>query len=149
MPGAPYSMPLILTCYYLDEPLIDAELQFVQQTLVGPWAKFKTGATALQQKRVPGVLPAPDANGRYGASREHRAEIVRGNLKHADIAADAGRQVVWLMPKDSEWDAIFQFAIREETGYGPFAVQRWFMENATPVRRELRVFDTQLLLRGL
>ena len=56
-------MPLTLSCYYLDEPLSEEELQFVTQTLIGPWAKFRSGAAALVQKRVPAVLPMPDANG--------------------------------------------------------------------------------------
>ena len=144
----PFSI-MILCCYYLDEPLTDDELQFVLQTLVGPWARFKTGANSLRQVRVPAVLPTPGPNGSYTTSREQRAEIVRGNLRHANIAADAGHQVVWIMPKNFEWDAIFQFALREETGFGPFVVQRWFMENSRPVRRDIRIVDTNLLLQNL
>jgi hypothetical protein len=143
------AMPLVLSCYYLDEPLTDDELQFVRHALIGPWARFRTGAADLQQKRVPAVLPLPDADGEYAEDREKRAERIRPNLRHAGIRSDAGRQVVWVMPRDPEWDAIFQFAIREETGYGPYVVQRWFIENGTPVRGQVRVIDTQMLLRGL
>lgn len=142
-------MTSILSSYYLDEPLNDSELQFVWQTLVGPWAKFKTGASSIVQKRVPGVLPVPDSNGNYRHDREHRAVIVRGNLRHADIISDAGQQVIWVMPKDAEWDAIFQFAIRLETGFGPFVVQRWFKDKNVLVRGEIRVVDTHRLLQGL
>lgn len=142
-------MPLVLSCYYLDEPLADDELQFVSQVLIGPWARFRTGASAICQKRVPAVLPLPEADGTYAEGREQRAERVRANLRHAGIRADAGRQVVWVMPRDPEWDAIFQFAIREETGFGPYVAQRWFPENDTLVRGKVRVIDTQMLLRGL
>lgn len=142
-------MALVLSCYYLDEPLDDEELQFVRQTLLGPWAKFRTGASALEQKRVPAVLPLPDADGAYTEDREQRAERMRANLRHAGIRSDRGRQVVWVMPRDIEWDAIFQFAIREETGFGPFVVQRWFAEEGVMVRGKVRVIDTQMLLRGL
>ena len=69
------------------------------------------------QRRVPAVLPMPDEHGRYAQSREQRAEGVRANLRHAGIRAYNGRQVVWVMPRDTEWDAIFEYAIREETGY--------------------------------
>lgn len=142
-------MAFTLSCYYLDEPLSETELQFVTRTLVGPWATFRTGAGGLGQKRVPAVLPLPDENGRYAASRELRAEQVRANLRHAGIRADAGRQVLWVMPRDSDWDAIFQFAIREETGFAPFVAQRWFLEQGVLVRGSVRVIDTQMLLRGL
>jgi hypothetical protein len=142
-------MPLTLSCYYLDEPLSDNELQFVSQTLIGPWARFRTGATALTQKRVPAVLPLPDEVGIYAQNREQRADAVRMNLRHAGIRADAGRQVVWATPRDSDWDAIFQYAIRLETGFAPFVAQRWFMENGILMRSSVRVVDTQMLLRGL
>lgn len=142
-------MALILPCYYLDEPLTDDELQFVQQTLIGPWARFKTGATGLEQKRVPGVLPLPDAQGVYAHSREERAERVRANLRHAGIRVYNGRQVVWAMPCDSEWDAIFRFAIREETGYAPYVAQRWSVEEGVSKRIAVRVIDTQMLLSAL
>lgn len=142
-------MPLILPCYYLDEPLSEDELQFAMHALIGPWAKFRTGAAALEQKRVPAVLPLPDADGIYADSREQRAERVRANLRHAGIRIDAGRQVVWVMPRDADWDAIFQFAIREETGFAPYVAQRWFMEDGILVRGKVRVVDTHMLLRGL
>ncbi len=142
-------MPRTLSCYYLDEPLSDNELQFVAQTLIGPWAKFRTDAGALVQKRVPAVLPLPDEHGIYAHSREERADSVRAHLRHAGIHADHGRQVVWVTPHDSDWDAIFQFAIREETGFAPFVAQRWFHDSGTPVRGSLRVVDTQMLLHGL
>ncbi|WP_334189022.1 hypothetical protein [Noviherbaspirillum sp.] len=142
-------MTFSLSCYYLDEPLNGAELQFVTQTLIGPFARFKTGAASLIQRRVPAVLPAPDANGLYAEDREQRAERIRKNLRHAGIRGDFGRQVAWVMPQDSDWDAIFQFAIREETLFAPFVVQRWFIEKGKPVRGPARVVDTQLLLQGL
>lgn len=142
-------MARTLSCYYLDEPLSDDELQFVTQALIGPWAKFRTGAAGLVQKRVPAVLPLPDADGNYPQSREERADSVRANLRHAGIQADAGRQVVWVMPQDTDWDPIFQFAIRQETGLAPFVVQRWYSQDGVPLRGELRVVDTQMLLRGL
>ncbi|MGE5652573.1 MAG: hypothetical protein ACM34A_20460 [Bacillota bacterium] len=142
-------MALILPCYYLDEPLNEEELHFVRQTLVGPWARFKTGAAGLEQKRVPAVLPVPDGHGVYAKSREQRAECLRANLRHAGIRTYNGRQVVWVMPRDTEWDAIFQFAIREETGYAPYVAQRWFPQDEALVRGSVRVVDTQMLISAL
>lgn len=142
-------MARVLPCYYLDAPLAANEMQFVRQALIGPWAKFKTGASSLAQKRVPAVLPVPDRHGVYAEDREQRAERVRSNLRHAGMRADAGRQVVWVMPRDAEWDAIFQFAIRLETGFAPFVAQRWFMENGILVRGDVRVVNTHLLMQGL
>lgn len=142
-------MAFILSCYYLDEPLTADEMQFIGSTLIGPWAKFRTSASTLEQKRVPAVLPMPDENGIYAESREARAERVRSNLRHAGIRVDAGRQVVWVMPRDADWDAIFQFAIREETGFAPYVAQRWFPEEGELVRGRVRVLDTDMMLRGL
>lgn len=139
----------ILSCYYLDEPLVDDEFRFVEQTLTGPWARFRTGAGALEQKRVPAVLPVPGAGGAYADDREQRAQRVRANLRHAGIRADNGQQVVWITPRDPDWDAIFQFAIREETGFAPYVAQRWFVENGVAVRGQIRVVDAQMLMRGL
>lgn len=142
-------MALSLSCYYLDEPLNQEELRFVEQILLGPWAKFKTGADALTQKRVPLVLPLPNADGGYPDTREQRAERVRRNLRKAGIRADNGRQVVWVAPRDNDWDAIFQFAIREETGFAPYLAQRWVVENGVAVRSAVRVVNTQMLVQGL
>ncbi len=142
-------MTLTLSCYYLDDPLSDDERRLVEQALLGPWAKFRTGATALAEKRVPLVLPVPDPDGRFNDTREQRAARIRGNLRHAGIAADAGRQVVWVMPRDGQWDAIFQFAIREETGFAPYVVQRWYSDNGELVRGLARVVNTQMLIEGL
>lgn len=138
-----------LSCYYLDEALTGEELHFVERVLIGPWAKFQTGATALEQRRVPAVLPTPDTEGHYSEDRELRAERMRANLRHAGIRADIGRQVVWVTPRDAGWDAIFQYAIRRETGIAPYVVQRWFAQDGMPADSPVRVIDTQMLLNRL
>lgn len=142
-------MVTTLSCYYLDQALTDDDLQFVEQALLGPWAKFRTGASALVQKRVPLVLPAPDLSGAYTGTPEQRAARLRSNLLRAGIRSDIGHQVVWLVPRDPEWDALFQFAIRDETGFGPYAVQRWLVESGEAVRAKIRVIDTQMMLKNL
>lgn len=142
-------MPSTLSCYYLDEPLTDEDFAFAERILIGPWARFRTHASSLIQRRVPAVLPLPDEYGRYPQTREQRAQRMRANLRHAGIRADCGHQVVWVMPRDREWDAIFQYAIREETGFGPWVAQRWYDEGGVLVRRDLRLVDTQMLLSGL
>jgi hypothetical protein len=138
-----------LSCYYLDELLSDEEQIFVGQILLGPWARFKTGASELTQRRVPFVVPAPDPNGQYHSSREQRAEQIIPHLRRAGIRSDYGRQAVWIMPRDISWDAVFQFAIRKETGFGAFVVQRWFAAEGELLRGQVRVIDTQMLLQGL
>jgi hypothetical protein len=142
-------MAFVLSCYYIDEALEDHDLQFVQQTLLGPWARFKTGASSIEQKRVPLVLPAPDTSGAYIGDPVQRARRIKSNLRHAGIRADIGRQIVWIMPRDPEWAAIFQFAIYEETGFAPYVVQRWFPENGEYVRGNVRVVDAHMLIQGL
>jgi hypothetical protein len=138
-----------LSCYYLDTPLSDAERSLVEEVLLGPWAKFKTGANALSEHRVPNVLPLPDETGHFSQTPEQRASRLRTNLRHAGIMRDAGHQVVWIMPQDTAWDAIFQFAIREETGFGPYVLQRWVLEDRVLRPCEPRIVDTQKLIEGL
>lgn len=140
-------MPRILSCYYLDEPLSESELDVVGGILLGPWARFRTGATSLAQRRVPAVLPLPDDDGVYSQTREERARIICPNLRHAGIRQDNGHQVAWVMPRDKDWDAIFQFAIRNETGYGPFVVQR--ASDGIDMQDGMRVIDTHMLLSRL
>jgi hypothetical protein len=94
-------------------------------------------------------LPLPDEFGRFAETRERRARRIRANLLHAGISSDTGCQVVWLMPNNIEWDAIFQYAIREETGFAPYVLQRWFRENGEWARRDARIVNTQMLIQGL
>lgn len=142
-------MSFVLSCYYLDEPLTGEELQFALRTLVGPAARFRTGAGALLQRRVPAVLPLPDKDGAYTESPERRAERIRAHLRHAGIGADRGQQVLWVMPRDHDWDAVFRFAIHKETGCAPFVAQRWFGQQGRLVRGSVRIIDTDMLVRGL
>lgn len=142
-------MTRTLSCYFLDAPLSDTERSLVEQVLLGPWAKFKTGANAVAERRVPNVLPLPDESGHFCGSREQRAHLVRANLRHAGIHADVSHQVVWVMPRDIEWDAIFQFAIREETGFAPYVLQRWFALDGHFHQGPARIVDTQKLIEGL
>lgn len=142
-------MTLVLSCYYLDEPLSEEELQFALRTLTGPGASFRTGAKTLLQRRVPAVLPLPGHDGAYAESPERRAERIRAHLQHAGIRADGGRQVVWVMPRDRDWDAVFRYAIQRETGFAPFVAQRWFDEQGEQVRGTMRIIDTEMLVRGL
>lgn len=142
-------MARILSCYYLDDPLSDDERRLVEHTLLGPWAKFRTGAAFLIERRVPAVLPLPDATGHFDGTPEERAGRIRSHLRHAGIMEDAGRQVLWIMPQEREWDAVFQFAIRASTGFGPYVVQRWFDRGALRQRGHARIVDTQMLIDGL
>ena len=141
-------MSVPLSCYYLDEPLTDEEQTFLAQILIGPWARFKTGADYLVQRRVPFVVAAPEPSGQYLHSREHRSGQIIAHLRRAGIRADYGRRVAWLMPRDINWDAIFQFAIRRETGFGPYVVQRPFADDGL-APGQVRVIDTHMLLQGL
>jgi hypothetical protein len=142
-------MARILSCYYLDDPLSDDERRLIEQSLLGPWAKFRTGAAVLLEKRVPAVLPLPDETGQFFGTPEQRAGLIRSHLRHAGIMEDAGRQVVWVTPQDHGWDAIFQFAIREATGFGPYVMQRWFDQGGARRRGRVRIVDSQMLIEGL
>jgi hypothetical protein len=137
-----------LSCYYIDEPLSDEEFSDVSATLIGPDAYFKTDATTIVQRRVPAVLPAPEPDGKYAKSPIEHVELVRANLLRAGIASDRGKQVVWVVPRDMRWAATFQLSIEAETGFYPYAVQRWRREEEQIIRSPVRVMDVNGLMGG-
>jgi len=132
----------ILHCYYLDEPLNDEEREFVEATLLGPWARFKTGAKSLGQRRVPSVLPMPGAEFSNEKSWEKMFGILSNNLSHAGIGDDRGKQVAFIGPREIRWAALFQNVIYEETGFMPYLLKRWFPVGDDFERQEIQIIDT-------
>lgn len=147
-------MTRVLSCYYLDEALSPAERDLVAQTLLGPWARFKTGAQELSEWRVPNVLPLFDGQDNSALAQEAQAEKLVRNLRHAGISRDKGIQVLWVAPAEMRWDALFHFAIMKETGMAPFVLQRWFVQGdrgdrGDQVERgQAKIFDTHMLRFG-
>lgn len=133
----------VLHVYYLDEPLSDEERQFIERTLLGHWADFKTGATGLEQRRIPMVLPI---DGDFAS----RIQTARGNLRRAGIGDDSGRQVAWIGTRDLSWTPIFMMAIAEETGFQPYFLKRWWPDSSSDemTRGELQIIDAQGLMSG-
>lgn len=134
--------------YYLDEQLGDHELHEVLSAVRSFVAK-PVPVESAEQVRVPGVLPLPDKDGLFkeGGAETHTT-IVRRNLINAGIHNDRGKQVVWVMPKQAYWGNIFQMAIFEETGFFPYMVQRWYMDESGEMKRgDLRVINAHGLMQ--
>ena len=138
----------VINCYYMDEPLTEEEQEFVGRTLLGPWARFKTGAKSLAQRRVPTVLPTRNADGSFDQDMEERVRVARANLRRAGIGDDRGHQVAWIGARDAHWTGLMMFAIGEETGFAPYFVKRWFLEGEAFVRGEIQIIDGHGLMYG-
>ncbi len=138
----------VVRCYYLDQPLSRAELSSVRET-VAYRESVEADEIELKQVQVPSVWPAMSP-GQYNEPREseRHTQLVRRNLQNAGIRQDVGRQVVWVMPKETYWGVVFQLAIFEETGFYPYTVQRWSMKGSRIVRGPLRVIDGHGMMGG-
>jgi len=135
--------------YYLDEPLIDEEVVFVTNSVLEKDFTGQGCDKIFEQIRVPGVWPTPNSKGQYeGTGPKSHINLVRKNLQKAEISRDAGKQVVWVMPKETYWGAIFQMAIFEETGFHPYTAQRWYFENGKQVKGEIRLIDGHGMMGG-
>jgi hypothetical protein len=76
-------------------------------------------------------------------------ELLKKHLIRAGLRKDAGRQVVWAMPKDTAWGVRFQLSIFEITGFYPYVVQRWSRDDAGAlVKRDIRLIDGHGMMGG-
>lgn len=144
MPLRGWTQPLglILRIYYLDEPLDNDELEFLKEVMC-EWETFKT-IQEIEQIRVPAVFPTRNTEGMYDGSIGDNIELVKNNLLKAGIADDIGTQVVLVQPKELFWGASCTTAIGDITGFLPYVIQRWFLDNETDewYRDEPRVIDS-------
>lgn len=141
-------MKKCLSSYYLDEPLTIAERDFAESTLVGPSARFQTGAIELEERRIPNVLPVPGKDGLFATDPSAHIAAIKKNLRKAGIRGDGGVQVLFVLPQSLQWGSLFQMAIYEETGFHPYTLQRWFYDGDEPARREPRILDGHGLIGG-
>ncbi|GAB2534186.1 hypothetical protein [Rhodanobacter koreensis] len=138
-------METTIPVYYLDEPLSDEDRTFILGSLA---AREGIGLNSkIIQNRVATVLPAHVD----GTLREPTSdiELLKKHLVRAGLRKDAGRQVVWVMPKDTAWGARFQLSIFEITGFYPYVLQRWSCnEDGALVKRDTRLIDGHGMMGG-
>src|SRR5690606_30287043 len=108
-----------LSCYYIDEPLSQEERDFAAETMLGPDARFPTGAVDIEERRIPNVLPIPGKDGLFADEPSSHIAMIKNNLRRAGIRSDGGIQVLFVLPRSMQWGALFQVAIYEETGFHP------------------------------
>ena len=136
---------MTIPVYYLDEPLNDEDIEFVIESLV---AREGTSADSkIVQNRVANVLPAHID----GALREPTSdiELLKKHLVRAGLRKDAGKQVVWVMPRDIAWGARFLLSMFEITGFYPYVLQRWSLaEDGSVVKRDTRLIDGHGMMGG-
>ena len=138
-------MATTVPVYYLDEPLSDEDGAFVIESLA---ARDAAGANSqISQSRVATVFPANVEGMVRDAATD--IELLKKHLIRAGLRKDAGRQVVWAMPKDSAWGIRFQLSIFEITGFYPYVLQRWSRNDAGAlVKRNIRLIDGHGMMGG-
>ena len=125
--------------YYMDEPLNKEEWQSIKNFLAE--RDGVNSIKAVEQIRVPMVLPIPGTNGKFKEDITERINLIKNNLLKAGLRRDQGSQIVWVLPRDLDWGSIFQMAIYEITGFFPYIVQRWFYLDEQIIRRDIRLID--------
>ncbi|MFZ5675711.1 MAG: hypothetical protein ACOZAM_22360 [Pseudomonadota bacterium] len=134
----------VIPAYYLDEPLDEEECAFVIEFFE---ERESLSVTSIVQTRVANILPAQT----LAEPREVGADIqlLKNHLIRAGMRKDAGRQVVWVMPRDSSWGVKFQLTIFEITGYYPYVLQRWRRDEDGSMRRgDIRIIDGHGMMGG-
>ena len=133
--------------YYIDEALNEEELNFVKESIAN--RESLKSIQSIEQIRVPCILPPFNKNGQLCQNIEKQIELIKKNLINSGINSDQGAQVIWVMPKETHLGVKFQMAIMELTGFAPYVVQRWFInEKEETVRGNLRVIDGHGMLGG-
>ena len=123
----------MIRAYYVDLPLSGGELKEVSELVNGP----------VEQVRIPHVLPVVDT------SRPILDEdAVLEHLRRAGILREAGRQVLFVAPRDSHWTAAFGRAIERLTGSPPYLIQTKGQRQAVGNPGELRILDMRGLAGG-
>lgn len=135
----------IMRIYYLDSELSPEDMIFLKESIASRegigWIQ------KIEQIRVPSVLPS-DLDLK-NISLEKQLELVRNSLVKSGIEVDIGKQIIWVMPKDTHWGMKFQMAILEITGIGPYTLQRWRRDEDGHLELGYpRLIDTQGLLGG-
>lgn len=124
--------------YYLDEPLSDEDVSFVQEAL--------DVTESIEQIRVPYVLPILLEGALTDKQHRQHEEMLRGHLRKVGIGRDHGSQVVLVAPKAMYWYAVLVGAVFEETGAYPYLVQTEQQRAAIGNSGEARLLDTHGLM---
>ncbi|MGH7326043.1 MAG: hypothetical protein ACREJ9_15560 [Candidatus Rokuibacteriota bacterium] len=127
------SESILIRAYYLDVALSENELKEVAGLMQEP----------VEQVRVPHVLPVVDTSRPILDD-----EAVLEHLRKAGILREAGRQVLFVAPRDSHWTAAFGRAIERLTGSLPYLIQTEGHRQAAGNPGGLRILDMQCLAGG-
>jgi hypothetical protein len=134
--------------YFLDDPLSQPELEVVKSA-VARKERLSEDQVEINEVRVSQVWAAGSAS-RTSNDIKREVRLLRRNLQNAGIGADAGKQVIWIMPKpeNTYWGAAIQMAIIEETGFSPFTVQRWDGTGQRRPAEEILIIDMEAQMGG-
>jgi hypothetical protein len=124
--------------YFLDRPLTDEEIDFVQHAL----------KTTVEQVRIPHVLPAADTTKGYAGRPLLDDTLVTKHLRIAGIRPDQGSQVGLVIPRDMHWYAALAHGIYNETGFYPYLIQTAEHREQIGNPGEIRIMDMEGLAGG-
>ncbi len=131
-----------MNVYYLDDPLNEEDVEFLIETLCE--RENLKSVQEINQIRVLFVLPPSNERSSFSEELARKVELLKNNLVKSGIEKDIGTQVAWIQPKDLHWGTIIQTSIFEITGYHPYIVQRWFLDEELDdwIKRGPRIMDS-------
>ena len=119
--------------YFLDRPLTDSEIEFVEEAL----------ETSIEQIRIPFILPVTNAKESYKDRPLINDNVTSKNLLNAGILRDKGKQVALVMPLDMHWYAAFTFTIEKMTGSFPYLIQTAEHRESIGNKGRIRIIDME------
>lgn len=112
-----------MNVYFVDRPLDGAEMSQVARIVGG--MQVRTSFPSLRQYRVPGVLPAPGADGRYALGLHRYIPVLRKHFLRVGASRRRGEAAALVFPQPATpVIGALALALREVCGRSPYIVVR-------------------------
>jgi len=112
-----------MNVYFVDRPLDGQEMSEVARILGG--THLHTSFPSLRQYRVPGVLPAPDGDGRYALGLTRYVPVLRKHFLRVGASRRRGEAAALVFPQPTTPLAgALALALRDVRGRSPYVVIR-------------------------
>ena len=105
------------------------------------------GGGAIEQVRIPHVLPVLPEDGWTLAEEQRHERLLRKHLRACGIGRDRDKQVILVAPRSMHWYSALSGAVAAETGLYPYLVQTAAQREAIGNPGQTRILDMAGLLR--
>ncbi|HYW91241.1 MAG TPA: hypothetical protein VFA95_02050 [Gammaproteobacteria bacterium] len=112
-----------MNAYFIDHPLDAGEISQIARILAG--MRTRTSFPSLRQYRVPGVLPAPDAAGRYALDLMRYIPVLRTHFLRVGASRRRGEAAALVFPQPATpLVGALALALRDVCGRSPYIAIR-------------------------